>query len=64
MFSPYAFYFPCFLYFLPSRDFSFIQLGFSPCPQHFLQMKKKNKWKKSSVYLTCSLLVIYETSIK
>ena len=43
MFSPYAFYFRCFLYFLLSRDCSFIHLGFSPCPQHFLQISKKKK---------------------
>ena len=59
MFSPYAFYFPCFLYFLPSRDFSFIQLGFSPCPQHFLQMKKKKQMEKkfclSDMQSSCDL---------
>lgn len=65
MFSPYAFYFPWFLYFLLSKDCSFIRLRFSPCQQLFPQISKKTNGKKILfIFLTCSLLVIYETSIK
>ena len=65
MFSPYAFYFPWFLYFLLTKDCSFIRLVLALANNVFPRFQKRQMEKKILfIFLTCSLLVIYESSIK
>ena len=50
MFSPYAFYFPWFLYFLLTKDCSFIRLVLALANNVFPRFQKRQMEKKNSVH--------------